>query len=376
MNTEKLTQLKSQALLLQKKYDKFIPAAFFLSGFLFDILTLSQIDDLLTLIQQGIYITTLFIFLYFRTLEHAALWTASERIAKIWQYNNEILHFIFGSLLSSYTLFYFVSGSLATSFAFLLFISSLLILNEWPKFQSQNLMVKYALLGLCLFSYLFVVVPIVLGFVGIVPFALSLLLGVLIIFLYYKILTKKSLDAKALLRSVLIPPATVAFLLMLFYLLKILPPIPLSAQYIGIYHDVEKVSVTQPNGETRTDFILKYDRPKWKFWQNGAQTFTARTGDKIHCFVRVFAPGTFKDEFFFHWLKKGRLGWESQDRIANTITGGRKEGFRGVAMKSNFEPGEWQVQIETSSGQEMGRLYFTVIPSSDTEPRVFNEDRF
>ena len=43
-----------------------------------------------------------------------------------------------------------------------------------------------------------------------------------------------------------------------------------------------------------------------------------------------------------------------------TIVGGREEGFRGVTKKSNYQPGRWRVQIETSEGHEIGWIGFTV----------------
>jgi hypothetical protein len=42
------------------------------------------------------------------------------------------------------------------------------------------------------------------------------------------------------------------------------------------------------------------------------------------------------------------------------ITGGRAEGFRGYGFKTKYSPGEWKVQIETTDGREIGRVYFDV----------------
>ena len=48
--------------------------------------------------------------------------------------------------------------------------------------------------------------------------------------------------------------------------------------------------------------------------------------------------------------KNSKNVWESADKIPLKIVGGRKEGFRGFAVKSNYQPGPWKIQLETAMG--------------------------
>ena len=50
------------------------------------------------------------------------------------------------------------------------------------------------------------------------------------------------------------------------YFLGAIPPVPLSLQYIGIYHEVVPPSA-QAAGTTT--YELKHQRPWWKPWQHG-----------------------------------------------------------------------------------------------------------
>jgi hypothetical protein len=59
----------------------------------------------------------------------------------------------------------------------------------------------------------------------------------------------------------------------------------------------------------------------------------------------------------WYW-KEGARGWVLHDTIPIKIIGGREQGFRGYGVKTNFQPGPWKVQVETTDGREIGRVYF------------------
>jgi hypothetical protein len=73
----------------------------------------------------------------------------------------------------------------------------------------------------------------------------------------------------------------------------------------------------------------------------------------------VFSPARFADQVQIRWYwKDPARGWTLHDSIPIRILGGREQGFRGYGVKSNYQPGEWKVQVETTDGREIGRVYF------------------
>jgi len=152
------------------------------------------------------------------------------------------------------------------------------------------------------------------------------------------------------------------------YLLRVIPPVPLSIPFIGVYHAVER---------TDEGYRLSHERPWWRFWHNGDQWFRAQPGDNVYVFFRVFSPARFSDEVRIRWFWKpwrpGGPGWAAQDSIPIKIVGGRREGFRGYGVKANYQPGAWKVQVETTDGREIGRIYFD-LETVGAVPRVLTTE--
>lgn len=337
---------------LHQKYSPYYPAAFFILGFIFDIFTLDRIDHWLPITQQAVYLIIVSWILNLRILESYGKLTVSPRWQKIWYYNNEILHFFLGSLLSAFTLFYFVSSSLAASLSFMAIMGALLIINELPGLQGARSQIKVALFAICLFTYFIYLLPIFLSFVGLLPLLLAIALGLGVFWYITKRLMRKGIERPLAIREIFYPAVSVAAALLILYFARVLPPIPLAIQYIGIYHNVERQA---------DEFHLSYERPWWKFWQSGAQSFVAEPGDRVYVFARIFSPARFNDEVIFHWLTHSeQRGWQTSDRVSVKVIGGRDEGFRAYASKANYSAGEWQVRVETTDNREIGRISFAI----------------
>jgi hypothetical protein len=353
-----------------EKNQKYCDIGVFLAGFFFDIFTLSGVDDLFNVSQQIIYLIILGIFLTLEIREEVLGAVYSERWKKVWKYKVLIIHFLLGSLLSLYTIFFFKSASFLASFLFIGIIIGLLVLNELPFVQNLGLSLRTVLFSLCVGSFLAIHLPLIFGFVGWVPFLLSMILGLLITYGMFWVLQKNKLPEQIRrLKSSFLIPAIVTFVMYTnMYGLGLVPPVPLSLKYIGIYHSVQKDGA---------DFVLKYNRPWWKFWQNGAQTFLAKPNDQIIAFVKVFSPTSIKDQIRINWFfDDPKQGWIKWDSIPLNISGGREAGFRGYGLKSNYQAGDWKVIVSTSDDREIGRISFTVEPDTSLEPTEYKEDRF
>ena len=321
-----------------------------------------RIDQLRNIIQQAAYLFLCALFTSLELREFYGDFSAPPRLETAWRYHKGATHFMLGTLLNIYTLFYFRSASLGIAFVFLLVMAGLLAVNELKPFENSGTAMRMGLFSLCLISYFTYLVPMLVGSIGALPFigSLAAAAGVMC-FLAWRLGRRLREHPRAIRRHVLLPFAVVLFGFAGLYFAKLIPPVPLSLSSIGIYHDVRRVG---------DRFALTTTRPRWKFWQRGDQSFLARPGDVIHCFVSVFSPARFKDRLQLRWLfLDSALGWRESDAIPLDIVGGREGGFRAETAKSRYQPGRWRVRVETSDDRELGRIDLTVIEDASAGAR-------
>lgn len=254
-----------------------------------------------------------------------------------------VLHFLLGTLLNIYVIFYFKSSSFLASFAFLAVLVALLFANEWRRLGGLRL--KLALAALCWLSFAALTVPVAVGSIGPGVFLLSSLAGCVPLAVASVWVERR--------REVLLPLGVVLAVFLASYLARITPPVPLSIPFMGVYHAVER---------SGTDFRLSHERPAWRIWHHGDQWFRAQPGDRVHVYFRIFSPTRFSDLVIMRWYHH-REEWVQSDAIPISIVGGRDAGFRGHGFKSNWQPGRWKVEVETTDGREIGRIYFSIEPA-------------
>jgi hypothetical protein len=359
---------------LKHYYESHEPAfdiAAFAGGFVFDIAMLDRIDAWSTIVQQAAYLLLIAVILLqmFFSEGGPATDTGAMPALKRWYYTyrTAIVHFLLGTLLNLYTLFFFKSASLFVSFAFMLVLAALLVANESSRLKAQlGLSLKFALFSLCLLSFSANIVPVFVGSIGLFVFLLSMLAGCVPLAMINRRIRIHAPERVAQARrQILVPFGIVLVTFLSLYLFRVIPPVPLSIRFIGVYHNVER---------SEDAFKLSHERPAWRVWDNGDQKFLAQPGDRIFVFFRIFSPARFSDQVLMRWYWKDNVGkWKLQDSIPIKITGGREEGFRGYGMKTNYQPGDWKLQVETTDEREIGRVYFDVA-TTPAAPRDFEVD--
>jgi hypothetical protein len=353
-----------------EQHERWLDIAFFAGGFLFDVATLTRVDAWVNIAQQVLYLTAagaILLHMFFDEGKPARQLDAMPAVKRwYFEYRTAAAHFLLGALLSVYTLFFFKSSSLLVSFGFLLFLVLVMLVNESKQFKQLGLSFKFALLSLCLLSFAAIVVPVAIGSIGMGVFLLSMLVGTIpVVIIERRIRLHAPERSHQASMQITVPFGLVLIVFLALYLFRLIPPVPLSIPFIGVYHGVER---------SEGSYRLSHENAAWRFWNHGDQHFKAQPGDKIYVFFRIFSPARFSDQVTMRWYWKPKGGsWKLQDGIPISIVGGREQGFRGYGVKANHQPGEWKVQVETVDDREIGRIYFDVENVAEA-PQAFEVD--
>lgn len=337
--------------------------AMFVAGFLFDFLTMQRIDARADLAFQLGYLAGLTVLLIYQHREVTGRWAPRRIAQRWWRYNREALHFLYGGLLSAYVVLYVRSSTLARPAVFLALLVAVMVLNEVPPLQRAGYRLRLGLYGFCLLSFLAYFVPILVGRIDAWVFGLSLLLSMAGVWQVAGWLVPSDGRRVSARMRLCAPAAGVLGFIAVLYALGLIPPVPLSVQFHGIYHDVRREG---------TVYSLVYEKPPaWRPWRRDSRPFERREGDRLHYFARVFAPSGFRHRVMIRWevFEPSRDVWITTDRIPLNVVGGRTEGFRGAAVKANVRAGRWRVTAETEDGRAIATLSFRVEDDSRTDER-------
>jgi hypothetical protein len=360
-----LVSIKNRFLEFYQRYTVLVSIIVFTCGFLVDIYTIRRIDNLFGLIQQGIYLIVLGTLLILEIQISSGTVKLTKRREKFWQYHNLFVHFLFGSLLSLYTIFYYTSASAVTSFLYILLLACLMLANEFGKIRSVGLPVRVILYAICTLSYFSFFYPILLGRIGALPFWLGFTSSLVTLSLIWIFNFRSITHFK---KQIVYPALAVHLFFVIGYYTSLIPPVPVAVKKIGAYNEVVKLE---------GQYIGKYTGSFWEKWYFGPQELLVRPGDKVTILLSIFSPARFQDQVFLKWYYQdaGR-GWSLEDTIPLNILGGRKEGFRGYGSKQFYKLGNWRIIVETSDGREVGRIKLEIKADLSKTERIFKNDVF
>jgi hypothetical protein len=351
----------------------FLPAFFFFAGVTFDTITLTRIDRLLDNLIILLYLTLLggLIVLTGRMgLKEASAKVAgsegmgspvlSNLVVRTRSYYPMAIQFLLGGLFSAYTIFYSKSASLTTTAVFFAVLVAFLVANEFLRSRLSQLPLLVSLYALVCFSFFTFFFPVVTGVMNTGIFLLGSILSIVVVVALvrgiYKGLATSPSWAPAL---TTLPAVAVVVVLVGFYFLNWIPPVPLSLKFGGVYHKVEKI-------EGR--YHLTFEQDWYQFWKRSDNPLPAES--RAYCFTAVFAPVRLNTTIYHHWQyrpfgARAAREYSTTDRVGIAISGGRETGYRSYTVKQRLAPGDWRVNVETEKGRVIGRVAFQVLEQTE-----------
>lgn len=354
--------------LFEKHREHFLTIAFVL-GFIIDNITLNRVDQLFDNVILLTYVILAMGSLL--VLYAASAGKFPEKLNNpLRKYAPLVTQYAFGGLFSGMLIFYGRSGSWLVSWPFLLIILGAIWGNETIRDRVQRLLYNIGMLFIGFFSYVVLVVPVVLGKMGPWVFVGSGILALVIMLLFVRVLgwvVPKfiTLHKRAMIFVIGIIFACFNFL----YFANIIPPIPLSLKSVGIYHSV----IRYPEDNS---YELKYEQGEWwQFTKQSDDIFNPVVGGNVFCFAKVFAPTKIQTEIYHRWeyYDEEASAWKEHFRMSYAIQGGADEGYRGYTAITNYSEGTWRCSVETERGQVLGRETFK-ISNGKARPLITREE--
>jgi hypothetical protein len=224
----------------------------------------------------------------------------------------------------------------------------LLVGNEFLRDRLSNLRLLVSLYALVCFAFFTFFLPVMTGYMNVAIFLLGAALSVAVTLRVVQLIYRDNPDgSRGEAVGVTAPALALIGLLVGFYFLNWIPPVPLSLKFGGIYHEVKK---------TGDRFELSFEKEWYEVWKRSDTTFPAN--EPIYCFTAVFAPVALDTTVYHHWYFRPIDGkpFMHVDRIPIRISGGREGGYRAYTFKQRLDPGDWRVDVEAADGRIIGRV--------------------
>jgi hypothetical protein len=337
-----------------RRHERKLSALSLAGGFAFDSVSFGRIDHALT---QAVFI----VYLLVAGISIAVLHVLESRPdgKKPSDRTRTILvvitQFALGCLLSGFCVFYIRSASITSSWPFLLAMAAIFIGNEYMRRYHARLVFSGLLFFFALYSYSILLVPVVIGRIGRLPFLASGIIALVLFYVFMRALARLGHERyRGARMQIYGGVALITAALNAAYFLRVLPPLPLVLTDAGVYHHVKRVGA---------DFqvLQEQEPPEWQALFGTRPILHIQKGAKLYTYNAVFAPRGLSTRLVheWQWLQAGR-GWQTQQRLPVVIAGGREDGFRFYTVKTAPRAGQWQVNILTADGRSVGRVRFAV----------------
>ena len=347
-----------------------VPVFCFLSGVAYDTFTLTRIDRLQDNLILLVYLLLLGVLIVLTGRLNVDLSLDEERVATAMPLTRWALHakpyypmviqFLLGSLFSAYAIFYSRSATFTGTAIFFGLLIVLLIVNEFLHNRLSSLRLLVSLYAVVCFAFFTFFLPVMTGHMNAVVFLAGAGLSAGVTFRVVQLIYRDNPGrSKREAIGVTAPAFALIGLLVGFYFLNWIPPVPLSLKYGGIYHEVKK---------TGDRFELSFDKKWYQVWKRSNSTFPA--DEPIYCFTAVFAPVDLDTTVYHHWYFRanGSRPFAHADKIPIKISGGREGGYRAYTFKQRLSPGDWRVDVETEDGRIIGRVSVEVEKLDEARP--------
>ena len=226
-----------------ERYERYLIPGALIFGFVTDVLTFKLINFTAAMILLAGHL----VFIK-ANISIINLYEAKKVAGKLFSYWRVLaplfLQYSFGNLFSAFLIFYSYSGSFFASWPFIIVIIFLMIGNEIFRKYNTRPIIQISVYFFALFSYLNLLLPNLLNNLSTVIFLVSGTASVAIAFFFVYSLSSHAPQVREKRKLIVLSIGNIFLAMNVFYFLNLIPPIPLSIQEVGVYHEIGRVDNT------------------------------------------------------------------------------------------------------------------------------------
>jgi hypothetical protein len=318
-----------------KRLRPWFPFAFFVGGFIFDVLTLGRVVTMINLAVVTFYAVGVAACLVVQTRLSSEKWVRWTGFAR---------NFCLGSLFSALVVVYFRSAGEWLTLLTVMALFAAMVWNEFNHWSDSQRHLLWAIYCVSLVMLLNFLVPHLAGSISPWWFYLSSGAGVGLIWGLCKL-------AGHPFRTVRVATVASAMLVGL-YTVGLIPPVPLVMKHSLVGSDFKK-----EDGEYT---CLVDDAGFWAHIGLNEPTVMWRSGEHVAVLTAIFAPEDVQVDMEHRWHREVDDEWVRTDTIPFHMRGGRKNGWRMWSRKRHVVPGRWRVETAVKDGAVLGYETFWV----------------
>lgn len=345
------------------KWERPISSLSLVGGFIFDAIALPHVGESFENVWIIAHILIVSVAILLINKQEFEVGEKDPRSLHFWLEN--VLQFFFGGLLSVFLVFYFRSTTLSVTWPFLALLAIAFVLNERLKRHQALIVFQVSLLYFSLISFAIFFVPVVTHQIGRGTFLISGVASLAVMMLFLALLKRTSVARyEKNKHTAYLAIAGIFVAVNLLYYFNLIPPIPISLKDAGLYHSVMK----DANG----NYDVSYENQGLKDFFTIYDPYHEVAGEPVYAYSAVFSPGSLNITIVHEWQYYDEASkiWLTQSRVTLPVLGGRNNGFRTYSEEYNLQAGKWRVNVETTNGQIIGRLYANIVPTTAEPPLV------
>lgn len=333
------------------KNERWLMSATLVGGFLLDYITFSTIE-----IGFAFTILSIYWALAGTTIAFMHLYDAqkiSQRLRYARLFSPLVIQFTFGALLSASLIFYWFSGVFSVSWPLIIIIAILMIFNDTFRHHFIRPVVQLSVYLFVTISLLSLMFPFWFNSIATWTFVAASVVSIAIFAVYVRALMRHIDSFQSKRTSITISLTVIVVFMNVLYFTNIIPPIPLALREAGVYHSVRSVNhqyVVRGESESFLQKLLH------------GQTLHVEPGGRVYLYTAIFAPADITTTIVNRWQRYDpqKEEWITMATPALTITGGRKQGYKGYTWVTNTLPGKWRIYVENKRGQVLGKVSFAI----------------